>query len=76
MRPIWRGCIYILFIHIYPLGEMCIRDSVQPSPQLSAAAPAATEVYYPTTTTVRTEEGRETVEGFCVLPEDWADSMY
>ena len=49
---------------------------VQPSPQLSAAAPAATEVYYPTTTTVRTEEGRETVEGFCVLPEDWADSMY
>lgn len=41
-----------------------------------AAAPAATEVYYPTTTTVRTEEGRETVEGFCVLPEDWADSMY
>ena len=25
---------------------------------------------------MRTEEGRETVEGFCVLPEDWADSMY
>ena len=48
----------------------------QPSPQLNAAAPADAKVYYPTTTTVRTEEGRETVEGFCVLPEDWADSMY
>ena len=41
-----------------------------------AAAPADAKVYYPTTTTVRTEEGRETVEGFCVLPEDWADSMF
>lgn len=48
----------------------------QPSPQLNAAAPADAKVYCPTTTTVRTEEGRETVEGFCVLPEDWADSMY
>ena len=53
-----------------------------PSPQLNGGAQPSPELaesdvlYYPTTSTVRTEEGRETVEGFCVLPENWADSMY
>lgn len=38
--------------------------------------PAGAEVYYATTTTVRTDEGRETVEGYRALPENWADSIY
>ena len=38
--------------------------------------PASAEVYYATTTTVRTDEGRETVEGYRALPENWADSIY
>lgn len=39
--------------------------------------PADAEVYYPTTKTRRNEAGeRVTVEGFCALPANWADSMY
>ena len=70
---------YSVFVPYYPMLTTDTYAAYQLSTlpaTFSEEEPADGPVYYASTTTVRTEEGRETVEGFRVLPENWADSMY
>ena len=69
---------YSVFVPYYPMLTTDTYAAYQVStlPSDFSEEEPAEGLYYASTTTVRTEEGRETVEGFCILPEDWADSMY
>ena len=70
---------YSVFVPYYPMLTTDTYAAYQLSTlpaTFSEEEPADGPVYYASTTTERTEEGRETVEGFRVLPENWADSMY
>ena len=71
--------MYSPFVPYYPMLTTDTYAAYQLSTDEAAFTeeePVDADVYYATTTTVRTEEGRETVEGFRALPENWADSMY
>ena len=70
--------VYSPFVPYYPMLTTDTYAAYQVStlPSDFSEEEPAEGLYYASTTTVRTEEGRETVEGFCILPEDWADSMY
>ncbi|MBR3929683.1 MAG: C69 family dipeptidase [Clostridia bacterium] len=66
------------FVPYYP---MLTTDTYKALKVSTAEASFATEqpesgVYYAATATQRTAEGRVKVEGFKVLPENWADSYY
>ena len=72
-----NGC-YNVFVPYYPMLTTDVYDAYKVS---TAKAAFVTEqpaegLYYATTGRVRTEEGVKTVEGFKVLPENWADSYY
>lgn len=66
------------FVPYYPM----LTTDTYAGYQLSTAPAVFSEeeptegLYYATTTTRRTDEGRVSVEGFRTLPENWADSMY
>ena len=67
------------FVPYYPMLTTDTYEGYQLSTEeavFTGEEPADADIYYATTTTVRTEEGRETVEGFRALPANWADSMY
>ena len=67
------------FVPYYPMLTTDTYEGYQLSTEeavFTEEEPADADIYYATTTTVRTEEGRETVEGFRALPANWADSMY
>ena len=72
-----NGC-YNVFVPYYPMLTTDFYDAYELS---TAKAAFVTEqpaegLYYATTGRVRTEEGVKTVDGFKVLPENWADSYY
>ncbi len=72
-----HGC-YTVFVPYYPM----LTTDTYAAYQLSTPAASfvqeqpADGMYYATTGRIRTEEGRITVDGFKVLPENWADSFY
>lgn len=67
-----------VFVPYYPM----LTTDTYAGYQLSTAAAVFSEeepvdgLYYATTATQYTDEGRVSVEGFRTLPENWADSMY
>lgn len=70
---------YSVFIPYYPMLTTNTYDGYQVSTAASVFTeeePTDADLYYPTTTTVRDGDERVTVEGFCALPENWADSFY
>lgn len=71
------GC-YNVFIPYYPMLTTDTYEGLKLSTAKAAfVQEQPTEgLYYATTGRVTTAEGRVTVEGFKVLPENWADSYY
>lgn len=70
---------YSVFVPYYPMLTNDTYEGYQLSTapsEFTEEEPADADLYYPSTTTVRDGDERVTVEGFCVLPENWADSCY
>ena len=73
-----HGC-YSTFVPYYPMLTTDTYEGYKVStlPATFTQEQPAEGLYYPTTSRIRNEAGeRVTVEGFKVLPENWAESMY
>jgi len=69
---------YNAFVPYYPMltTDVYAAYKVSTAPATFAQEQPAEGVSYPATSRVRTAEGVATVNGFKVLPENWADSYY
>jgi len=69
---------YSPFVPFYPMLTKDTYDAYKTSAVFASFVEEepAEGLYYPTTTTKRVDGQRVTVEGFKVLPANWADSMY
>ena len=67
-----------VFVPYYPMLTTDVYEGYKLSTAEASFVTEAPEsgVYYPTTKTMRVDGERKAVDGFMVLPENWADSIY